>query len=235
MIAIFIPLGVSAFNPSFPIWMAIALGALVGGPLVVFGMRIHPNSDPEGEHSQSFWPTRKQGWGLLAFFVFFASVLIPFAIFAIGVFLLRKGDDWGIVILRLVFLVSIGLGAYCWFKFAAKRLPEWFRGKLSDELLDAFTREPPQESPTSVIDAATKNWRLVLVAAVALCISMGFVDLDSPWLNFEASTKRTRGFIALIRWCRGNPNTVWSSALLLGLGSLGLLAYRIWDVAKKNA
>jgi hypothetical protein len=71
--------------------------------------------------------------------------------------------------------------SYWWFKFTFKTIPNRFRGRLADEALDAFTRDEPNEEPTTVVAATTKNRQLLVIALVALCVASGVIDFDSPW------------------------------------------------------
>jgi hypothetical protein len=217
--------------PQLHLGIAIAIGAVLGTPFIVLGLRLHERSLPTDGPSKQFWPTRTEGsrvfWGSVAVVTLCTSIVGPVAlIIAIGYFL-PSGDNWGIVTIRLLFVALAFCGWYGWFKFASITIPNWFRGRLSDETLDAFTREEPTEQPTTAFAAARKNWQLIVIALVALCIALGIIDFDSPWLDFDAGPKRTRGLVRLIQWCRGNPKTVTSSAVIVATVSSAWYVFQI--------
>ncbi len=217
--------------PKLHLGIAIALGAVLGTPFLVLGLRIYEGSLPADGTSKQFWPTRTEGgrvfWGFVALVTLVASIFGPIALFlGIGYFL-PSGDNWSIVTIRLLFAALAVLGYYWWFKFASKTIPNRFRGRVSDEALDAFTHDVPKERPKTPVAAATRNWQLLVIALVAFCIALGVIDFDSPWLNIDAGTRRTRGFVRLIQWCRGHPNTVTSSATIVGAAAFAWYIFQI--------
>lgn len=217
--------------PDLHLGVAIAIGAVLGTPFIVLGLRLHPQSNPVGDASRQFWPTRTEArrvlWGVIAFFTLLACVFGPIVLlFSLG-YVLPSGDDWGIVTIRLLFVAFAICGCYWWFKFASKTIPSRFRGRLSDEALDAFTCDEPDEQPTTAVAAATRNWQLLVIALVTLCVASGVIDFDSPWLNIDAGPRRTRGLVSLVQWCRGNPNTVTSSAVIVGTAALAWYVLQI--------
>jgi len=217
--------------PELHLGIAIAIGAVFGTPFIVLGLRLYEGSLPADGTSKPFWPTRAEGgrvfWGVVALVTLCASIFGPIVLFiGIGYFL-PSGDDWSVVTIRLLFVALAVLGYYRWFQFASKTIPSWFRGRLSDEALDAFTRDEPKERPTSPVAAATRNWHLLAVALVAFCVALGVIDFDSPWLNIDAGSRRTRGLVRLIQWCRGNPNTVSSSATIVGTAAFAWYVFQI--------
>jgi hypothetical protein len=214
--------------PRLHVGIAIAIGAALGAPLVILGLWLGSNHAAANQPPRSFWPTKAEAWGILGVLVFFACVLAPVCMFLLIAFFLPSGDDWGIVILRIVTVV-VALGASIWWiKFASKTIPKWF----PDGTIDAFTWETPAEEPKSAAVAAYKNWQIGVIAIVAFCVAFGVIDYNSPILNVDAGGKRARGFMRLITWCRGNPNTVTSSSALVGFGALGFYAFRIVSAAK---
>jgi hypothetical protein len=217
--------------PKLHLGIAIAIGAVLGTPFIVLGLRLHERSLPADGTSKQFWPTRTEGsrvfWGFVAFVTLCASIVGPIALAIVIGYFLPSGDNWGIVTIRLLFAALVFCGWYWWFKFAFKSIPNWFRGRLSDETLDAFTREEPTEQPKTAVAAARKNWQLLVIALVALCIALGIIDFDSPWLDIDAGPKRTRGLVRLIQWCRGNPKTVTSSAVIVGTVAAAWYVFQI--------
>lgn len=217
--------------PRLHLGIALTIGAVFGAPFIILGMRLHSQSIADDKTPKHFWPkgneAKKVVWGLVAIVTFFACLLGPIAVvFLIGYFL-PSGDNWPIVAIRLLFVVFAVLGVYWWLKFAISTIPNWFRGKLSGEALDEFTRKEPADEPTTGKAAAIKHWQVAVVALVAFCVAFGAIDFDSPLLKIDAGPKRTRGLVRLIQWCRGNPNTVTSSSLLVGVASLAWYANQI--------
>ena len=226
--------------PRLHLGIAIAIGAVLGTPFIVLGLRLHPPSIAADGPSKQFWPTRREArgvlWGFVAFVTLCACILGPLGIvIAVGVFL-PAGDTWGIVAVRLLFIGAAVLAWYWWVKFAATTIPNWFRGRLSDETLDAITRDEPSEEPKTAKAAAIKYWQVAAIALVAFCVGFGVIDFHSPWLNIDAGPKRTHGLVRLLQWCRGNPNTVTSSSILVGAAALAWYIFQVCRVvAKPNA
>jgi MFS family permease len=224
--------------PRLHLGIAIAIGAVLGTPFIVLGLRLYPQSTPANEASKQFWPTRTEArrvlWGFVAFVTLCACVFGPIAILISFSFFLPSGDNWGIVTVRLLFIVLAILGCYWWVEFASTTIPNWFRGRLSNETLDAITSDEPPEEPQTAKAAAIKNWQLAVIALVAFCVASGVIDFGSPWLNIDAGPKRTRGFVRLIQWCRGNPNTVTSSSVLVGTAASAWYVLRIRRAAVRT-
>jgi hypothetical protein len=217
--------------PNLHIGIAIAIGAVLGTPFIVLGLRLYEGALSAAGTSKKFWPSRTEGgrmlWGFVALVTLLASILGPIALFiGIGYFL-PSGDDWGIVTIRLLFLALAVLGYYWWFKFASKTIPNRFRGRLSDEALDDFIHGEPKERSTTPVAAATRNWQLLLITLVAFCVALGVINFDSPLFKIDVGPRRTRGFVRLIQWIRGNPNTVSSSATIVGAAAFALYVFKI--------
>lgn len=68
----------------------------------------------------------------------------------------------------------------------------------------------------------------MIIAGVAFSVAFGAIDFDSPWFEIDGGVRRTRGLVLVIQWCRGNPNTVTSSAMLVGAAASACYLYRIW-------
>ena len=77
----------AAFNPQFPIWLAILVGTAIGCPLLFIGFRLHPGAKqtpndgigalelraPDADASRQFWPTRTEIWGIAGLMTYFAA------------------------------------------------------------------------------------------------------------------------------------------------------------------
>ena len=224
-----------AVFPRLHLAVALAIGFVFGTPFIVLGLRLDSSSDTKDETSGRFWPTRTEArglfWGLVAFATLAGSILVPFGlVIAIG-FYMPPGDTWGIVAGRLLFVATAMIAGYMWLQYASATIPNWFRGRISDETLDAFLADEPPESPTTARAAAVKHWQVAAIALLAFCIASGVIDFQSPWLDIDAGSKRTRGAIRVLQWCRGNPNTVTSSSFIVGLVATGWYAVKIRQAA----
>lgn len=217
--------------PRLHLGVAIAIGAVTGAPFIALGLLLHSRSI--SRDSKQFLPTITETqnllWGGVAWAVFFVSLLAPVAIFGVLGYLLPPGDDWGMVALRLLFISVVCLVCYRWVKFVSAIIPGWFRGRVSDQTLDAMTRQEPRDEPKSRKAAALKYFHLVIIALVTFCIACGAIHFP----DIKVGPRRIRGLIGLIQWCRGNPNTVTASAGLVGAGALVLYFYRIYRASVK--
>ena len=210
-----------------PVWLAIVIGVFAGAPVLMIGLKMHPESkasDREGK--RSFWPTLAERWGMLGLLVFAATILVPPFLFVAIMSVIPPGDGWGIVTIRVLTLAAFLGGFMWWIGFARTNLIELFRGKISDATLVSFkpTTEP---EPKSFAASVSANWPLVVLAAIALCVAFGQIQLDNPWLNVGNGSRRFRGIAKMLIWCRGNPNTVASTSGLIGFGALAIFGYQI--------
>ena len=223
------PLCATAFYPQFPIWLAVLLGTVLGGSLLIIGFRMDPASEPTP--LGRFWPTTTEAWGMIGLLAYAAVLCVPVILFLLMFWLVPAGDSWPIVALRIL-LVTIAIGtSYGWFEFAKHRLVKPFRGKLPDKTIDALATTKRVEEPCNVRDAVVKNWELLAVSVGAFLIAAWVMSFDNPGPVLEAGPRRVRGAVRLVQWCRGNPNTIVSSAILVGCFTFGLYVYRVVRIA----
>jgi hypothetical protein len=217
--------------PQLHLAIALAIGSVLGAPFIVWGLRLHPHSNSAETTPRPFWPVQTEArslfWGFVAGVTLLTCFIGPIAVVVSVSYLLPSGDHWGIVAIRLAFIVLSILGWYGWVQFASQTIPPWFRGKLSDATLDAILRDKPPEEPKTAKAAAIKNWQLAVIALVAFCVAFQAIDFNGPWLNIDGGPKRTRTIVRLLQWCRGNPNTIRSSSALVGTAALAWYLYRI--------
>jgi hypothetical protein len=237
----FAPVGVVGFLPQFPFWLAVFLSAAIGIPLLIISMQLQESShrtpadgiEDSGLHATNanapkpFWPTRTEIWGYVGFFTFLACVFGPCILFLPLFFLLPAGDNWWIVIVRISLAIIVCGAYYLWIEYARKTIPNFFRGKVSDATLDAALKEEPRKEPGSAMEAALMNWQLLVFVVVAFLVAYGFLNFKNPGPILERGPRRLQGFVRFLTWCRGNPNTVMSSSVLVGLGGLALYMYRV--------
>ena len=232
-----LPIVVCAFVPQLPIWLAILVGAVIGGPVLVIGTRVMQDSTNHTANAmepspgaKKFWPTQTEKWGILALAIFLASAMVPILFFIPFILLLQANDSWTIAIVRTVLFAFGVVGARYWLEFAKNEIPNFFRGKLSDEALDSFMKQPTPETPRTAMQAAFFNWHLLLFAAVALLVVWGIVNVNQLGLNPpnpNAGGRRFRGFVRVLVWCQGNPNTMKSLSALVSVASLVLYGVRV--------
>ncbi len=231
-------ISLAAINPQFPIWLAILVASIVGTPVLLIGFWLHPNSthnDGTGSPllpsnniatSRRFLPTRTEMWGVAGFLTYFFSLSVP-VLFFLPLLLLPAGDNWPIVLARILLATASFCASWWWISLAKKKFPKFFRGRLSDEVIDSFIATKPQMKPNSPIDAALKNWQLPVLTAAACLVFWGIVNINNPGLNINGWPRRFRGVVRLLVWCLGNPNTVRSASALVGLTALMLYAHRV--------
>ena len=212
----------AAFNPQFPIWLAILVASIVGTAVLLIGFWLHPTST----QSRRFLPTRTDMWGFAGFLTYFFSLSVP-VLFFLPLLLLPAGDNWPIVLARILLATASFCLSWWWISFAKKKFPKFFRGKLSDEVIDSYIATKPQMEPNSPIEAALKNWQLPVVTAAACLVFWGIVNINNPGLNINGWPRRFRGVVRLLAWSLDKPNTVRSASALVGLTSLMLYVHRV--------
>lgn len=148
--------------PQLHLGVLVVVGVLLGSPLIVLGMRLHPQSNSKEIAEKPFWPTgteiRKSLWGIVAIATVLVCFIGPVALAIAGGFLLPPGDQWGVVALRLLWIASAMVGWVWWVKFVSTKIPQLFRGRLSDEMLNAITRQPLAEEVMTGKAAAIRHW-----------------------------------------------------------------------------
>jgi hypothetical protein len=229
-----IPISACAFDPSIPIPVAVIVGAVIGTPLVILGIRLDRNTSSVGRSSQGFWPTQPEIWGILGLFVFGIYFLILVIIVNAAVLLLPPDDDWGSVAVRLVSIVLAAVGWYFWKRLGINGILPLFRGKIADETLDALAYGQSKKEPDTVAGVMWKNWLLPVTSLVASCVAVGIIDLNDPWFNIDSESRSDRGIEQMIQWCRGNPNTVFALSILVAIGALGIYLYQIHKAARST-
>jgi hypothetical protein len=221
------PLCAAAFYPQFPIWLAVLTGAAIGCPLLVIGSRRDPTADLKPSGSGRFWPTSSEAWSMVELLALAAARAAPVIIFLLLLWLVPTGDDWPIVALRIMLLTTAIGVCYWWFEFGKNKRSNLFRGKLSDRTIDELAVAERRKKPDNPKNAAVRNWELLVVAAFAFFVAAWLLNFNNPGPVLDAGPRRLRGVVKILQWCRGNPNTVVSSAVLVGCFTLGLYVYRV--------
>ena len=229
----------AAFNPQIPIWLAVLVGIAIGAPLLVIGFRLHPGPSPDSsigtsglpsrdvDASKQFWLSRTEMWGVIGLLTFLASISVPLLLFLPLFLLLPAGDNWTNVILRIVSVTVIICVSSWWIGFARKNLPTLFRGKLAESTIDSFVALQSPKEPGSTKEAVLINWQLLVIVAIAFLVVSGVINLKNLALQPNVGPRHFRGWVHILIWCRGNPNTVTTSLALVGIGALALFVYRV--------
>lgn len=226
------PVMLGIFFDLWSIGIAFIVGAVLAIPLIVLGLIFMPafERDPE---PKPFLPRRRDLIELVWNTLFYGSlialvILIPAIFAALMFFVFPPGDDWGIVMLRFT-AVSIALAAgYLLWQKLPSIMRLMFEGKVSEAMLSDLDSKPAEASVVlSPLAAAWKHWRLALITLIAFAIALGVIDLNHPAMRFDGAPRRLRGIVEIINWCRGNPNTFRSSALLVGFASAGWFGFKV--------
>ncbi len=189
--AIAAPLCIAAFNPQFPIWLAILAGAAIGCPLLFISFRLDPSADPAT--ASRFWPSPSDARGMLGLIAYAATFSPPVILFLSLLWLIPAGDDWPIVAVRILLVTTAIAVSYWWFVYAQQKLCRLFRGKLSDATIDAFANAERPEEPTSARQAAVRNWELLVVAVSAFLVAAWILNFNIPGDVLDNATARARG------------------------------------------
>ena len=234
VVVICIPLTISAFEPRLPIAIAMAIGIVLGVPLLVTSFRVHPNDSlVDSNASKSFWPSRSEWWGMVAILTYALCFLVPVGVLVISFSLLPKVDSWEVAWLRLFVLSIVGYGIYGWARFASVAMPHWFRDKLADGMRNTWIEAAPTQRRETLLEAFIHHWHLPCITLIAICIASGVIDFHSPWFGVDPKQKHTRGFPIMIQWCRDNPKTVLLGSLFLAIGSSAWYGLQILRASKK--
>ncbi|MFO0976762.1 MAG: hypothetical protein U0996_10215 [Planctomycetaceae bacterium] len=223
--------------PQWNVWVAVAVGALVGGPFIVLGLRLHPQATVEDGGSKRFWPegseARELFWGIVGFMTLTVCLLTPLFV-AVKVWAsLPPGDNWNVVGVRLLFFTAAYCGCSWWFGVCSKTVAPWFRGTIPDGFVDSFTRKEVPVEPTNVKDAAAKNWQLAVIALFAFFLATGAINLNGLGLQPVARPGRVRTIVSAIIWCQAHPNTTRATAALVAVAASVTFLFRLRRAAEK--
>ncbi|MBL8813969.1 MAG: hypothetical protein JNM43_27620 [Planctomycetaceae bacterium] len=217
--------------PQLNVGVAVAVGALLGGPFLVLGMRLHPQATSEDEESRRFWPAGSEArdlfWGVVGFVTLAVCLLTPCLVAVLVWSGLPAGDNWNVVGVRLVFFTAAYCGWSWWLGACSRTVPHWFRGKLPDQFVDSFIRKETPDEPATVKDAAAKNWQLLVVALVAFFLAAGAINLNGLGLQPIARPGRARTIVTMIIWCQAHPNTTRATAALVAVAASITFLYRL--------
>ena len=218
-------LGSSFYQMPLPLLMFF--GVVIGGPMIGCGLHLESKIQTPAAARTSFWPsakdTRKAGWNVLLYIAFILPIImLPPLLF------LPKGDDWFMATLRLSLVIVIGSIWYLWLQTSPFWSEKYFRGRASDGVVDHFQKREPK--PKNLYTALKANWPVLGIAVAAFAVVFGVIDFQNPALNLDAGSKRFRTLGRILLWCRGNPNTVWSSSLIIGIGASVVFSYQILRV-----
>ena len=225
--------------------IAALTGAIVGIPVVLFGLRMSASASLDKAGDPPFLPPKadrmKVLWGSLMCIALMALVAVPF-ILLIPLKWIPAGDDWSLVSKRLLVILTFLVIGRWWIRPASHILRGMFTGKVAHQFLSDVLEAPPVEK-SDLLMTVRKNWGLVLLAAVALLVAFRIIDFNAPWLMIEVDpemrhgngkwTRLIRSFVNSLEWCRNHPNMTRALSMSIGLCALGTFVNRI-RVAMQN-
>ena len=225
----------SVFNLSVTPAFGILIGVCVALPFFVLGMWLSPTEQNPEKQAGSFWPDLPEGqvardifWKCASVLVYSVSVILPYVIFGLIFYALPGDDRWATAIGRNVCLALALLVTFGVRKFAWRAIAKGFLGKVPAEWVEENLREPPRQKSATVSESIRRNWRLPVVAAVALAVAAGVLDRIGP-----VQPAKVRGKANVIRHglisYQSYPNTVRLSALLVFLGTFGTFVGRTFE------
>lgn len=224
--------------PQLHIAFAVAIGAVLAGPLFALALRLHPQATVEDGGSKRFWPegaeARDLFWGIVGFITLTVCLLTPFFV-AVKVWAsLPAGDNWNVVGVRLLFFTAAYCGCSWWFGVCFKTVAPWFRRKIPDGFVDSFSRKEVPVEPTNVKEAAAKDWQLAVIALFAFFLATGAINLNGLGLQPVARPGRVRTIVAAIIWCQAHPNTTRATAALVAVAASVTFLDRLRRAAEES-
>ncbi len=219
---------------NIPTWLALLGGSIVGGAILIVGFSLDKTTQ-----SKPFWPSAESLrtgsvlgiWNTLLV----ATFLGPIIAFAVLFLLIPAGDSWPLAILRITMVATQLAIVIGWLKYCKTVFGKWFQGRASLSLIEQFTKPAP-EVPFTWRKFLQENSWMLIAASLAFAVFFGAIDFNGPFLQLQLDgPRRLRGLARVLAWCRGNPNTINSSAFVAGIGCLAAFAYttsRAWKQSK---
>jgi hypothetical protein len=224
--------------PQLHIAFAVAIGAVLAGPLIVLGLRIHPQATGEDGGARRFWPAGSEArglvWGVVAFVTLAVCLLMPCSVVVLVWARLPPGDNWNVVGVRLLFFTSAYCGWSWWLGVCTSTIAPWFRGKVPDSFVNSFSRKEVPVEPATIKDAAAKDWQLAVIALVTFLIATGAINLNGFGLQPVARPGQVRTIVAAVMWCQAHPNTTRATAVLVAVAASITFLYRLHRAAEKS-
>lgn len=212
-------------------WIGL-IGAVVVAPFLIAAMSLDGTRKPSAD--ESFWPPGSQVarflWNLVAVVCGLLSVSLPLWLLVL-LPRLPPGDKPSGFLLRVALIGTSFTTTWFWSEAVWKSLVRGFHHRASDVLLDEFNlrekfRTDPARLPVGVAAGLTTNWLILAVAAVALSIPFGLIDITALNLKLQNGPKQARGLAKLLELARQHIGDLEYIALLTGVVSV------IWFVWK---
>ncbi|MFN7731816.1 MAG: hypothetical protein ACK5OB_07935, partial [Pirellula sp.] len=133
----------SAFNLWFPVWLGVLVGAILGVPLLIVGMRLESQSleSKANDEPKAFSPPpqtfRSFVWNASLSLFAFALAALPVAVFVPALWLLQ-GDGWSTAWLRSGIAVSMLAVLQHWAPACYRWMLVRFESTLADDRKAAF-------------------------------------------------------------------------------------------------
>ncbi|MBI1322262.1 hypothetical protein GC170_03610 [bacterium] len=226
------------FSLTFSPLFGILIGVFLSMPFFALGMWLAPVEDKTGNAATSFWqevPEKdavlKGVWAVVSILVLGTFVIVPYVVFGLIFLLLPGGDTWPTAIGRNACFLAAIVTSFLTRTFAERAVPNWFRGKVSNEFIEREFGEKPGEKPVTVFRTVLKNLPLLVYSLMALAISFGVLDRIGPFREVHGVGKG-KSLMRLVNWYHEYPNTIRLSALIFGLSNIGFLVKRAIDSQK---
>lgn len=225
----------SVFSLTFSPLFGILTGVFLSMPFFALGMWLAPVEDKRENAATSFWQdlpekdaVRKGAWAVVSILVLGTFVILPYVIFGLIFLLLPGGDAWTTAIGRNVCFLAAIVTSLLSRKFAEKAIPNWFRGKVSNEFIEREFNEKPQAQPAPVFRILLQNLPLLVYSFIAIAISFGVLNHVGPFGEVQGVGKG-KALMRIVNWYHEYPNTIRLSALIFGLSNFGSFVKRTID------
>ncbi len=190
-------------------------------------------SDPQLDRhrkppTKPFLPSRTEVWGFASIVIYIAIRFVPIGIFLFVCWQLPGGDNWPIVVLRLV-LGSLAIFLFfIWITFADRAASIVFNGRASDETLDSLfkTETPIQTKPMNGFQAIRSNVGWLIMSVIAFAMAYGLLKFGNLLPVVKGGRRKARALMMMVQWYRDYPNTVISTCLLVGFASIAGFIYK---------
>ena len=209
--------------------MVVTGGIIASLPFFIYGISVDQPAEgkPFLPSRESFRNGCRTGFWNAAMVVTF---LLPAAIPIVGFLTIPSGDNWPVVAERIGVVVAFVGAFYWWIGRCKVNFEKWFRGRATDAFVTDFTTTKPPEPFKWQTFLWNQSW-LLIASALGFAIFFRLIDLNVLKLNLDGP-RRLRGFVYILTWCRGNPNTVATSSLLAAIGCAGGFCYQMFTSLK---
>lgn len=228
----------SVFSLTLSPLFGILIGVFLSMPFFALGIWLAPAEEKQENAASSFWPgvpekdaVHKGFWAVVTVLVLGMFVILPYAVFGLIFLLLPGGDAWPTAIGRNVCFLAAIVTSFASRTFAEKAVPNWFRGKVSNEFFDREFGENSREEPVPVFRLLLQNLPLLFYSLMAIAVAAGVLDGVGPFREVHGVGKG-KTLMRIVNWYHEYPNTIRLSALIFGISNVGSFVKRTIDSRK---